>query len=153
MNTLELQKIIPSEVDIVLARESSRALSAVLTSKSNVQTFNFLDDLGITHSVILPTSVLRLLLDLLAEIGQGNAVSIFPIHAELTTQEAADVLNVSHPYLVQLLEKEEIPYRKMGSHRRVCYQDVIEYKQRIVANRLAALNELTAQAQELNMGY
>ena len=103
--------------------------------------------------VSIPTSALRLLLDVLTEIGQGNAVSIIPIHAELTTQEAADVLNVSRPFLVQLLEKGDIPFHKIGTHRRVRYQDVIAYKERIDAERRKALDELAAQAQELGMGY
>jgi len=105
------------------------------------------------HTVSIPTSALRLLLDVLTEIGQGNAVSIIPIHAELTTQEAADVLNVSRPFLVQLLEKGDIPFHKIGTHRRVRYQDVIAYKNRIDAERRKALDELAAQAQELGMGY
>ena len=90
---------------------------------------------------------------MLTEIGQGNAVSIIPIHAELTTQEAADVLNVSRPFLVQLLEKGEMPFHKTGTHRRVRYQDVILYKARIDARRREVLDALAAQAQELGTGY
>ena len=87
----------------------------------------------------IPTSALRLLLEVPdRDRARGNAVSIIPIHAELTTQEAADVLNVSRPFLVQLLEKGDMPFHKIGTHRRVRYQDVIAYKKRIDAERRKA---------------
>jgi excisionase family DNA binding protein len=98
-------------------------------------------------------SALRLLVAALTEIGEGNAVSIIPIHAELTTQEAADVLNVSRPFLVQLLERGEMPFHKIGTHRRVRYVDVIAYKERIDSDRNKSLDALAEQAQELKMGY
>jgi excisionase family DNA binding protein len=72
---------------------------------------------------------------------------------QLTTQEAAEILNVSHPYLIQLLESGEIPDHKAGNHRRIFYQDLIDYKNTIDAKRQETLAELAKQAQELNMGY
>ena len=153
MNAPHLPHFLPSEEDIALARESGRALSTVLRTRAHTQQIDFHGTKGVVRTVSIPTSALRLLLEVLTEIGQGNAVSIIPIHAELTTQEAADVLNVSRPYLVQLLEKGEIPFHKIGTHRRVCYQDVMDFKQRADMQRREALNELAAQAQKLGMGY
>lgn len=147
------QKDLPSPEDIALARESGRALSAVLRTQTEIQEINFQEDTGTPHTVKIPTKALHLLLDILTEIGQGNAVSIIPIHAELTTQEAADVLNVSRPFLVQLLEKGAIPFHKTGTHRRVKYQDVMNYKSLTDQKRKEALDQLAAQAQDLGMGY
>lgn len=144
---------LPTADEVSLARESGRALSAVLQTRAETQQIEILDDKGAAHPVRLPVSALRLLVDVLTEIGEGNAVSIIPIHAELTTQEVADVLNVSRPFLVQLLERGEIPFHKIGTHRRVRYQDVIAYKERIDAERGKALEALAEQAQTLNMGY
>lgn len=153
MNPSAIPHALPSEAEIALARESGRALSAMLQTRAETQQIDLHDDQGAVRVVRVPTSALRLLLDVLTEIGQGNAVSVIPIHAELTTQEAADVLNVSRPFLVQLLEKGEIPFHKTGTHRRVRYQDVMEYQKRIDTERRRALDDLAAQAQALGMGY
>lgn len=90
---------------------------------------------------------------MLSQIAQGNAVTLLPIPAELTTQEAANLLNVSRPHLVKLLEAGEIPFHKVGTHRRVRFEDLMRYKEHINQKRMEALDELAAQAQELNLGY
>jgi excisionase family DNA binding protein len=84
-------------------------------------------------------------------MAQGHAISLVPMHAELTTQQAADALNVSRPFLVKLLETNALPYRKVGTHRRVRYDDLMRYKHTIDAKRLDVLKALTAESEELNL--
>jgi len=86
-------------------------------------------------------------------MAKGNAVTLIPVHAELTTQQAAQILNVSRPFLIEQLEKGVIPYRKVGTHRRVMFKDLMEYKQTMDHSRLNALEELSAIDQELGLGY
>jgi excisionase family DNA binding protein len=153
MTTITASRPLPTAEEVALARESGRALSFFLQTRAETQQIEIVDDKGASHPVQVPVSALRLLVDVLTEIGEGNAVSIIPIHAELTTQQAAEVLNVSRPFLVQLLERGEIPFHKTGSHRRVRYQDVVAYKAQIDARRAQSLDALAEQAQALRMGY
>ena len=106
-----------------------------------------------TEDLILPGSAVNMLLEVLTEMSKGNAMTLMPIDAELSTQQAAEILNVSRPYLVNLLEQGEIAFRKVGTHRRVMAKDVFDYKQRVDSERLKALDELAIQAQECGMGY
>lgn len=144
---------LPTAAEVSLAKESSRLLSLYLSTKDAAQSICVIDQAGAHEAVRVPTAAFRLLIDVLSEMAQGNAVSLIPVHAELTTQEAADLLNVSRPHLVKLLDTGTIPFHKVGTHRRVCYRDLVDYKARIDAGRLKALEELAAQAQELKMGY
>ena len=116
-------------------------------------TFTVAGEGGVTTPIRIPSSALQLLFAALSEMARGNAVSLLPMNAELTTQQAADILNVSRPYLVGLLEKGDMPFRKVGVQRRVLLRDVVAYKSHTDPDRRAALNELAHLGQELGVGY
>lgn len=144
---------LPAEREVRLAVQGQRDLAAYLTTAGDTQLIQIFDDQNQAHQVELPTSALRLLVDVLAELAAGNAVQVVPIHAELTTQEAADMLNVSRPHLVKLLEEGALPFHKAGKHRRVRFADLMTYKQARDLASEQAMAELARQAQELHMGY
>jgi excisionase family DNA binding protein len=148
-----LEPMIPSDSEVKLARNSSRVLAGLSLKKT--KTIDISLETGNHHksSVTLPLSAFKLLVTILTQMAEGNAVTLIPIHAELTTQEAADLLNVSRPFLIRLLEEKKIPFRKVGTRRRVLFQDLMDYKSKIDAARRKTLDDLANEAQELDMGY
>lgn len=147
------RKVLPDENEIAVAVESSRTLAAFLTTTSETQRIELLNDDNQRQVVEVPTFALRLFGEILSELALGNAVKVVPIHAELTTQEAADLLNVSRPHLVKLLDEGALPHTKTGRHRRIKFADLVAYKEKRDEISRAALDELAAQAQALRMGY
>ena len=103
---------------------------------------------GQGQAVTLPRQAFELFLEILGQMANGNAVTILPVHAELTTQQAADLLNVSRPHLIGLLEQGTIPYRRVGTHRRLLAADVLAYKRRDEQRRREVLDQLAAESQE-----
>ena len=141
---------VEAESDAAIARESAQELSRLLLRLPEAERARLRID---GESIILPRSAVVLLRDLLAEMAKGNAVTVAPIHAELTTQEAAGLLNVSRPHVVKLIESGEIPCRKVGTHRRIRLHDLLGFKARRASISQRALDELARQAQEEGMGY
>lgn len=101
----------------------------------------------------IPTSIYQALVAAVAAMAQGNPVSVIPIHQELTTQQAADLLNVSRPHLVKLLDEGAIPHHKTGSHRRIYFEDLARYRDVRDAERRRALQELTRKSAEYGLDY
>jgi excisionase family DNA binding protein len=140
----------PTSEDIRLAKQSGRVLAAQLGKPTSLRLVKDGQD---SEVVVLPNSALRLFVDMLGHMARGDAVMLVSVNAELTTQRAADLLNVSRPFLIRLLERNEIPYHMVGTHRRVRASDLMAYKERIDKQRMTILDELAKEAQELGMGY
>ena len=144
---------LPSAEEAALAKLCSQELAAVLETKLDVQSMSLTSSSGQQKRVDIPVSALRLMVNILTELGEGNTIKLVPIHAELTTQEAADLLNVSRPTLIKLLDEGEINYHKTGNRRKVRFTDLQQYQEQLEARRLQTLEALSNLDQELGMGY
>ena len=148
MGSLNYPAYIPSEDD-TKSQESRRILTTYFSPNGNQ--IEIVEADGNKHQATIPAAAYRLLVDALAQMAQGNAVSLIPIHAELTTQEAADLLNVSRPFLITQIELGEIPHHKVGKHRRINFNDLMVYKERIDRVTAQGLDEMVAISQELGL--
>jgi excisionase family DNA binding protein len=147
------QVIPPNTRESEMARESSRKLSPFTRKNLRLRIPKPGSGGKEELDVELPARAVAALVTILTEMAEGNAVTLIPVHAELTTQEAADLLNVSRPYLIKLVEEKKLPCRKVHTHRRIAVGDLLKYKQRSDAARQQALQELADDAQENGMGY
>ena len=109
--------------------------------------FGLVERLG--KRCVFPHRLCEMLVRILEEMAKGDAVTLIPVHTELTTQEAADMLNISRPSLIHLLDEGKLGYRKVGTHRRVRFEALIKLKRQADSDRKAALAELAAYDQEL----
>ncbi len=147
-----LEPLAPNDEDRRRARESRRRLLPYLADPQGLRV-RIEGAAGAGQTLEIPASALHLLASILSEMAEGNPITLLPVHAEMTTQQAADFLGVSRPFLVRLLEDAVLPFRKVGTHRRLLLRDVLAYKQQSDDKRQEALRELAALSQELNMGY
>lgn len=139
----EGEPVLAPDREASLVRELDEALA------KNLDTARLRSPSG--EEIELPNSVFEVLVRVVHEMARGNAVRVLPVHAELTTQQAAEILGVSRPYLVGLLEEGEVPFRKVGSHRRVRLDDLLVYKNTRDRRRRNALDDLATESQELGL--
>lgn len=154
MNTLtQAQMKPPDKREVQMALQGRHALASCLSGQRKTQRIQVFDEWNQAHEVELPTSALRLLQEVLTELADGNAIKVVPIHAVLTTQEAADLLNVSRPHLVKLLEDGELPFHRTGKHRRVRLADLMKFRESRKPASSQALDESSHQTHELRMRH
>jgi excisionase family DNA binding protein len=150
MNLLTHRQLPPNAQDAAIARASGQHLSRFARRNRSLR---FHVEAERDQVIELPAGAVAMLMDILEAMAAGRGVTIIPENAELTTVQAAAVLNVSRPFLIRLLENGAIPHRKVGRHRRIRMEDVMDYKTRIDRDREAVLDQLVAEAQEHDMGY
>jgi excisionase family DNA binding protein len=143
------EAIVPSADDERIAKASIRKLAHAFETPPSKVSVRIEGD-G-EQLVQIPMSAFRLLAAILNEMARGNAVTFMPIHAELTTQQAADFLNVSRPFLIRLLEDKKIPHRRVGTHRRVLFSDLMKFKRKTDESRRKALRDIAAESEELGL--
>lgn len=151
MNMLAHRQLPPSPADAAIARDTGARLSRYVKRKGPLS-LRVRDDAA-QEPIELPSGAVALLMEILEAMAAGRGVTLIPENAELTTVEAAEILNVSRPYLIKLLEEKAIPHRKVGKHRRVKMEDVMSYKLAIDQERESVLDELARDGQEQGMGY
>ncbi|MDX1423997.1 MAG: excisionase family DNA-binding protein [Kiloniellales bacterium] len=150
MATEALSERLPTPDETQKASEAISAMARALTDEGALP-LNLVEDGGEVQ-IELPPAIGRLLLDMLGYIARGEMVTFVPYAAELTTQRAADLLNVSRPFLTKLLESKQIPFHRVGSHRRILVQDLLAYKRQRDDERTRALKEIQRLGQEYDDG-
>ena len=144
------QPTIATDEEVRMARQASEALEAPDAAGQGLRV-QVSGAGGKRRTLDLPAAAVTLLREMLKEMGAGNAVALVPVEAEITTQEAADLLNVSRPYVVSLIDKGVLPARMVGNQRRLPLKDVLVFKVEQHAKALEALEEISAIDQELGL--
>ena len=144
-------KIGPGDRDTELAYRAARRIGEYLTTHPGADPVTIQGELAGDDALVVPREAAVLLAQVLGYLASGEGVTVMPDYAELTSQQAAEFLNVSRPYLIKLLETGKIPFRLVGTHRRVRFRDLREYKNRDDLERRRAADELTELSQDLGL--
>jgi excisionase family DNA binding protein len=137
--------------DEELAQRAARRIGEYLTTHPGADPVTIQGELAGDDALVVPREAAVLLAKVLGFLASGEGVTVVPDATELTTQQAAEFLNVSRPYLIKLLESDQIPFRLVGTHRRVRFRDLREYKSHDDLDRRRAADELTGLSQELGL--
>jgi excisionase family DNA binding protein len=146
-----ISSINPGDVDTGVAERAARRIRDYLEGHPDDDLIETLGETGAEDALVLPRQTAIMFAQILDLLGQGRGVQIIPKEAEISTQQAADLLNVSRPYLIGLLASGEIPYRRVGRHRRIRFEDLMDYKRQDDLKRRAAADDLAAISEELGL--
>lgn len=139
----------PGDVDAQVADRAARRIRDYLASHPDDEPITINVEVGDDEALVVPRPAAVMLAHVLGLLANGQGVQIMPDRAMLTTQQAADAINVSRPYLIGLLERGEITYEMVGTHRRIAFADLLEYKRKDDQRRRAAVDKLTALGEEV----
>ncbi len=146
------EAITPTDQDTEIARTSSEALAPLLRDNAaNEARIRFCTEGDQGTEITLPISAVRILFSELQEMAKGHSVTLLPIDTELTTQQAAELMRVSRPSLIKMLDENKLPYRRVGAHRRIRYEDVLHYLETERAQRKKVMGELVAETERLDL--
>jgi len=152
-NPLTSRSVSPDLEQARQARDAARLFAGVAATARGSQSLRLIPDDKVSQPVEVPEPAFRLFLEVLNQMAQGNAVTLVPTHHELSTQQAADLLRVSRPYFVKLLESGDIQYHRVGNRRRLKFEHLMAYLEQVKGESQESLEKLAAEAQELGMGY
>ncbi len=145
----------PSQEDAEAVTQLDRALESALAASAQTLNGTAPHRLALVgpdgSHVPIPLSVYELLHEIVHHMARGDSITLVPRHKELTTQQAAEVLNISRPFLIKLLDRGEMPYRREGTHRRIALEDVLDYRDRRSAKRQRGIEHLAQRSQDLNI--
>jgi excisionase family DNA binding protein len=146
------EAITPNDMDTEIARTSSQALAPFIDENGAAEIrIRISDDVNKEAEITLPHAAVRVLFSALQEMAKGHSVTLLPVDIELTTQKAAKLMRVSRPSLIKMLDARKLPYRKVGAHRRVRYEDVLHYLEAERARRKKVMEELVAETETLGL--
>lgn len=149
MGANPVSAIRPGDVDAQVANRAARRIREYIAKHPDEEVVSVGAEIGEDDALIVPRPAVVMLAQVLSILAEGQGVQIIPDRAMLTTQQAADAMNVSRPYLIGLLERGEINYEMVGTHRRITFADLLEYTRKDDQRRRAAADEVTALGEEL----